>query len=326
MLFAQAQSKPTASTNPVAASPAPLETLSEVMPEPGVGGRDWQETERLRRDAKSSLSVASCNKVSGSRIFSCILALNTALAMGKESRSHLHRLLPCLHSLSDENHIGAGYFCAGNCRLLNCLHGACGACSLPPESICQAEVPPQPPLFRGKKQHKEGFVFSARPGWARFISDSVFPRVRIISCMRKMGFREDASASPWLSPAPPVAACQAFILIEMQGWLLQPSAELSAPGGTFPSFPSSSRGCLWSYSSASAFHNSSKADASILSGDGDVRRIARGLQAGVGRFPAISLALSPSLASSWLVPKAWTKAWGRDGEGKRMRREGTGIC
>lgn len=246
--------------------------------------------------------------------------------MGKESRSHLHHLFPCLHSLPDKNRIRAGYFCAGDCRLYNCLDGACGACSLPPESICQAEVPPHPPLSGGKKQPREGFVFSAWCGWAGFISDSVFPQVRIISCVREMGFREDASASPWLSPAPPVAACQPFILIEMQGWLLQPSAELSAPGGTFPSFPSSSRGCLWSYSSASAFHNSSKADASILSGDGDVRRMARGLQAGVGRFPAISQALSASLATHCLVPKAWTEAWGRDGEGKRMRREGTRIC
>lgn len=88
-----------------------------------------------------------------------------------------------------------------------------------------------------------------------------------------MGYREDASVPPLLSPPPTVAACQAFILIEMQGWPLWPSAEPSAPEGTFPP---SSQGCLWSYSSASAFHNSSKADASILSGNGDVRRMARG--------------------------------------------------
>lgn len=50
--LAQAQSKPTATTNLVAASPAPLETLSQVMREPGVGGRGRQETERLRRGCK----------------------------------------------------------------------------------------------------------------------------------------------------------------------------------------------------------------------------------------------------------------------------------
>lgn len=65
----------------------------------------------------------------------------------------------------------------------------------------------------------------------------------------------------------------------------------------------------------------SKADASILSGDGDVRRMARGLQAGVGRFPAISQALVPFPSSHWLVPEAWTEAWGRDGEKKRMGRD-----
>lgn len=124
-----------------------------------------------------------------------------------------------------------------------------------------------------------------------------------------MGYREDASASPSLSPPPPVAAWQAFILIEMQGWLLRPSAEPSAPEGTFPSFPPFSRGCLWSYSSASAFHNSSKADASILSGDGDVRRMARGLQAGVGRFPAISKALSPSLSPAGLCLRLGPRHW-----------------
>lgn len=90
---------------------------------------------------------------------------------------------------------------------------------------------------------------------------------------------------------------------------------------TAPSPPSPpSRGCLWSHSSASAFHNSSKADASILSGDGDVRRMARGLQAGAGRFPAISQALSPSLVPHWLVPEAWTEAlgqgWGREEDGE----------
>lgn len=86
-----------------------------------------------------------------------------------------------------------------------------------------------------------------------------------------------------------------------------------------PSPPSpSSRGCLWSYSSASAFHNSSKADASILSGDGDVRRMARERQAGVGRFPAISRAWSPLPVPRWLVPGAWAEAWGRNGEGERM--------
>lgn len=115
-----------------------------------------------------------------------------------------------------------------------------------------------------------------------------------------MGIREDVSVSPSLSPPPPVTACQAFFLIEMQGWPLRPSAEPSAPEGTFPSFPPSSQGCLWSYSSASAFHNSSKADASSLSGDGDVRRMARGPQAGVGRFPAISQASSPSLSPAGL--------------------------
>lgn len=153
-------------------------------------------------------------------------------------------------------------------------------------------------------------------------SDSAFPQVGIISCSRVMGYREDASVSPSLSPPPPVAACQAFILIEMQGWPLRPSAEPSAPEGTFPSFPPFSRGCLWSYSSASAFHNSSKADASILSGDGDVRRMARGLQAGVGRFPAISQALSPSLSPAGLCLRLGL----RDGEGKRMGRKSTGIC
>lgn len=65
----------------------------------------------------------------------------------------------------------------------------------------------------------------------------MFPQVGIIFRSGEIGRSEDAAVSPSLSPAPPVAACQAFLLIEMQGWPLWPSAEPSAPEGTFPSFP-----------------------------------------------------------------------------------------
>lgn len=76
----------------------------------------------------------------------CMLDMNITLAMGKEPRSLLCPLFPHLHCLPQVPHPSRLFLCWQLLPSQNRLDNACAARSLPPESSCQAEVPPHPPL------------------------------------------------------------------------------------------------------------------------------------------------------------------------------------
>lgn len=200
----------------------------------------------------------------------------------------------------------------------NGLHNACTARSLPPESSCQAEVPPYPPLPTQKKGPAKFCIPS--PVWADGIQHLTqpFPRSGLFPARGRWapGRMSLLLAAPTTQSLllPPLSSlrCKAGCCGHPPSCLL-----LKAPFPPCPLLPGLPVELFFSL----CISQRSKADASILSGDGDVSRMARGLQAGVGRFPAISQASVPFLSHHWLVPEAWTEAWGRDGEKKRMGRD-----
>lgn len=129
----------------------------------------------------------------GSKIFSfsaictqspsslCILDITITLAMGREPRSLLCPLFPHLHCLPQVPHPSRLFLCWQSLPSQNCLDNACAARSLPPESSCQAEVPPYPPLSMRKKGPERFCIPSpVRTGRIQHLSEC-FPRSGLFS-------------------------------------------------------------------------------------------------------------------------------------------------